>query len=132
MNVKGDDDLVFTLFHDGEEFLIGLIPYEGDGEDDDDTPFFKYQYNPMSASPGSVYESLPSVLLDYEKDKVEFHEDRDGTTYYTVPKQVASCLYLDDGYITDWLKLGDMYLAQLVPEDRKHAVARGEASTNPK
>lgn len=124
-----DDELVFLLFHDGTEFIVGLIPHE-EGEDEGEI-FFKHQYNPMSASPGSHLETLPSVLLDYEKDKVLFHRNRSDQLYYTVPKQAASCLWLDDGYCTDWLSVGDAYFAQLIPKDRDRTIERANPTVVP-
>lgn len=96
---------------------------------------YSMRYNPLSASPyddpQADEEKLPDIILDFEKDAVTFHRDRRGNLYYTVPKQVAACLWLEDGYMTDWLELGDLFLAQLVPESRKKARQRADPSRVP-
>ena len=136
--VTEGQDYAFILFHDGESFVIGLIPYDSDkdyrGGPEEKEMVFKHQYNPMSASPDfdeSPADELPTVVLSYDEIKLHLRQNEDGETYYTVPKQIASIMWFSDGMTTDWIEIGDAFFARLVPESTDQMEERVSPNTIP-
>jgi hypothetical protein len=117
VGIQTDEKRVFVVFYDGSNFIVGLLPYR----EADDHSFMR---GALSASPESLYESLPSVLLNYEKDTIQVHQTKDETLYYTFPSQVGYCLSFDMGYTSEWVKIGDVYLARMIPDDPTAASQR--------
>jgi hypothetical protein len=130
MALEEGDERMFVLFHDGQRFVIGLLPVEDENAAPEET--FRYQYNPMSASPDDPPATLSRTWLDYEKDRVKIHHDSSTDThYYTFPKQVAAALWLDDSYTSSWVRSGDAHLAELVPGSVTDAHRRADPSLIP-
>jgi hypothetical protein len=140
LDTSGEKDYAFVLFHDSQGFVIGLIPYDEDKDDeesDDKGMVFRYQYHPMSASPydnevDRAASALPTIVLSYDEIKRTPTRDKEtGNVYYTVPKQIASLMWFRDGVTSDWLMIGDAAFARLIPENSTKSRERVATDTIP-
>lgn len=132
LDTSGEQDYAFVLFHDGQNFIVGLVPYDEDKDEadsDDKEMVFRYQYSPMSASPYNEPDqsraALPTIVLSY--DEIKRTPTRNSETnefYYTVPKQIASLMWFRDGVVSDWVMIGDAAFARLIPDSSKKMAER--------
>lgn len=109
-----DEQRVFVVFYDGSEFVVALIPYT-------DAADHSFMRGALSASPESLYDSLPSDLLNYDKDTVRIRKTDDDNFGYTFPAQVGYCLSFDIGYTSNWLEIGGVYFARMRPNNSEQA-----------
>jgi tetrahydromethanopterin S-methyltransferase subunit G len=143
IDTSGEQEYAFVLFHDGENFVIGLVPYDEDKDEesseDNKEMVFRYQYSPMSASPYSASDdsdsqpsSLPTIVLSYDEiQRTPKRNEETDELYYTVPKQIASLMWFSDGVSSDWAMIGDAAFARIIPKDSQKLAGRVSPDTIP-
>jgi len=94
------------------------------------------KYNPLSASPYDTPEfsesDIPEIALEYQKDSVTVHRNENNQLYYTVPKQVAETLWLENDFMTDWISIDSKaFFGRLTPEKRSTTINKLDVSKRP-